>query len=53
MVGYDITKNRNSEGNIHDAVVMLPLSNPVTTFPAITICPTYNAAYNSSKLKVK
>ena len=48
-----IYKNRNLEGNIADAVEVLPLSNPKATFPAITICPTYGAAYNSSQLKVK
>ena len=40
------------EGNISDAVEVLPLSHPDASFPAITICPTYGAAYNKSHLKV-
>jgi len=42
---------RNLARNIADAVEVLPLSHPDATFPAITICPTYGAAYNKSHLK--
>ena len=40
-------------GDISETVEILPLNHPEALLPAITICPTYGVAYNSTKLKVK